>query len=461
MTRQTKPRSNRVGKIIFRLMAPAAATVLFTAFDARADGNWPAFRGPGASGNGDGSNPPAVWDVETGRNIKWRTPIPGLGHSSPIVWGERVYVTSAVSDNPEPTLRIGLYGESPEHPEDIVHDYNLYCLDSKTGKLLWTRTATRGVPKVKRHVKSSHATCTPATDGRHVLAFFGSEGLYCFDMEGELRWKKDFGLLDAGAFDAPQYQWGFGSSPTICEDRVIVQCDANNTSFIAALNIETGEELWRTARGDVPTWSTPTIVRHGDRVSAVVNGWKRIAGYDVRTGAELWRMSGGGDIPVPTPVFAHGLIFITNAHGGSSPIYAIKAGATGDISLQAGDSANDFIAWSEPRKGAYIPTPLVYGEYLHINNDRGILTCYNAQTGEQAYRVRLAEQNEAYSASPVAADGRLYFTAEPGVIHVVKAGPIFEKLETNEIGEPCLATPAITAGMLIVRTSKHVWGIAE
>ena len=424
-------------------------------------GDWPCFRGPDASGNGDGSNPPVVWDAESGKNVKWKTPIPGLGHSSPIVWGERVYVTSAVSANSEPTLRIGLYGESPEHPEAVVHDFNVYCVDKNTGAILWTQTATSGVPKVKRHLKSSHATCTSATDGKHLIAFFGSEGLYCFDMDGKLLWQRDLGLLDAGALDAPEIQWGFGSSPTICDDRVIVLCDANNTSFIAALNVDTGAEIWRTPRDEVPTWGTPTIVRQGGRTQAVVNGWKHIGGYDIANGTEIWRMTGGGDIPVPTPIYAHGLIFITNAHGGGAPIYAIRTDATGDISLKQGERSNSFIPWSEPRKGDYIPTPIVYGDHLYINNDRGILTCYDAKTGTQAYRVRLTGGAEAYSASPVAADGRLYFTMEYGEIHVVKAGPEYKLLSTNKIGEPCLATPAIAKDMLIVRSSKHLFGLTE
>ena len=438
----------------------AAAGLVLSAAVAAGPSDWPSFRGPRASGIADGHNPPTAWDGEQGTNVKWKTPIPGLAHASPIVWGDRVYVTSAVSSDPDPYLRVGMYGESPDHPEKIVHNFNLYCLDRSTGKIIWQQTAHSGIPQVKRHIKGTHANSTPATDGKHLVAFFGSEGLYCYDMDGKLLWKQDLGYLDSGALDAPEIQWGFGSSPTICQNKVIVLCDVNNQSFIAAFNIDTGKEIWRTLRDDVPGWGTPTVVEHGGRTQVIVNGWHRIAGYDVNTGAELWWMRGGGDIPVPTPIVAHGLVFITNAHGRMSPIYAIRLDAEGDISLEDGQTSNEYVVWSRPRRGAYIPTPIVYGDHLYIGNDVGILTCYDAKTGEQVYRQRIAGRRDAYSASPVAADGRLYFTTEEGHIHVLKAGAEFELLASNSMGGVCLATPAISNQMMIVRTSKHLYGIA-
>ncbi|MBU0617924.1 MAG: PQQ-binding-like beta-propeller repeat protein, partial [Planctomycetes bacterium] len=439
----------------------AAVCVLLLSAEAVAGpSHWPSFRGPRASGIGDGHNPPTAWDAKQNINIKWKTRIPGLAHSSPIVWGDRVYVTSAVSSDPDPYLRVGLYGESPDHPEEIVHQFNFHCLDKNTGKIIWEQTARSGIPQVKRHIKGTHANSTPATDGKHVVAFFGSEGLYCYDMDGKLLWKQDLGYLDAGAFDAPEIQWGFGSSPTIYKNMVIVLCDVNNQSFIAAFDIDTGKELWRSLRDEVPGWGTPTVVESGGRTQVIVNGWQHIGGYDVNTGEELWWMQGGGDIPVPTPVVAHGLVFITNAHGPMSPIYAIRLDAEGDISLDDGETSNEYVVWSRPRRGAYIPTPIVYGDYLYVGNDVGILTCYEAKTGEQVYRERIAGRRDSYSASAVAGDGRLYFTAEGGDIHVVKAGPEYELLATNSMDNPCLATPAVSDGMLIVRTSKHLYGIA-
>lgn len=434
----------------------------FVATTRAASPHWPQFRGPRATGVADGHNPPTTWDATSGTNIKWKTPIPGLAHSSPIVWGDRVFVTSAVSSDPEPYLRVGLYGESPDHPEKVVHEFRIFALDKKSGRIIWNKTAHSGIPQVKRHIKSSHANPTPATDGKHVVAFFGSEGLYCFDMDGNLLWKKDLGYLDAGAFDYPEVQWAFGSSPTIYDDRVIVQCDVNNQSFLAAFAIDDGKELWRTPRDVSACWGTPTVHKSAERTQVIVNGYKYMGGYDLVTGKELWRLSGGGDVPVPTPYVAHDLIFLTNAHGRARPVYAIRPNARGDISLKGGKTSNGFIAWSLEKRGSYIPTTIVYGDYLYVGDDRGILSCYKAKTGEKVYRQRLAgKRGGAYSASAVAADGKLYFTSEDGEIHVVKAGPEYALLATNPMDEVCLATPAISDGMIFVRTSRHLFGIGK
>ena len=423
--------------------------------------NWPSFRGPRAAGVADGESPPSTWDDAEGVNIRWKTPIPGLGHSCPVIWGDRVLVTTAVSTTDEQKLKPGLYGDVEPVDEPGVHQWRVYCLDKHSGKVLWERTAHKGVPKIKRHPKSTHANATPATDGEHVVAMFGSAGLYCYGMSGDLRWKKDLGTLDSGWYVAPEAQWGYGSSPIIHENKVIVQCDVQKDSFIAAFDIKDGRELWRTPRDDVPTWATPTVHVSGGRSQVVVNGFRHIGGYDAATGEELWRLRGGGDIPVPTPVVAHGLVFITNSHGTLTPIYAIRLEARGDISLKAGERANEFVAWSKPKRGAYMPTPIVYGDYLYVVNDIGILSCYAAKTGEQVYRKRIAGQRGAYTASPVAAGGKLYFTSEDGDIHVVKAGPECEHLATNRMEGICLATPAISDQMLFVRTSKYLYAIGD
>ena len=439
----------------------SAMTIALATTVAASPPNWPSFRGPQATGVMDGQPAPSTWNVETGVNVKWKTPIPGLAHASPIVWGNRVFVVSAVSSDPDPYLRVGMYGESPDHPEDIVHDYRVYCLDKTSGKIIWESTAHSGKPQVKRHIKSTHANATPATDGRHVVAFFGSEGLYCYDVNGKLLWKKDLGYLDAGAFNAPEIQWGFGSSPIIHENQVIVQCDVNNQSFIAAFDVATGKENWRTLRDAFPCWGTPTVHASGGRTQVIVNGYRYMGGYDAMTGKELWRLSGGGDVPAPTPYVAHDLIFITNAHGPMRPIYAIRLNATGDISLKRGQQSNEFFAWCRPNRGSYIPTSIVYGDYLYVGDDRGILSCYEAKTGEKVYRKRLGGGLSAYSASPVASDGKLYFTSEDGDIDVVKAGPEYELLASNSMGEVCLATPAVCDGMIFVRARYHLFGIGE
>lgn len=422
------------------------------------DGNWPSFRGPDARGIAT-TAVPTTWNVETGENIRWKTSVPGLGHSSPVIWGDRIFLTSAISGDADPYLKVGLYGDIAPVTDTTAHKWMVYCFDKKSGKLLWERLAHEGVPAIKRHTKSTHANSTPATDGKHLVVFLGSEGLYCYDLDGKLLWQKDFGVLDSGFFMVPQAQWGFASSPIIHNGTVIIQCDVQENSFVAALRVSDGTELWRTPRQEVPTWSTPAVHTSNGRTQVIVNGWKHIGGYDFATGQELWKLTGGGDIPVPTPIVAHDLIFITNAHGRYSPIYAIQTDASGDISLAEGATSNDAIAWSIERGGAYMQTPLVYGDYLYNCRDNGVLSCYDAKSGERLYQERLGGGRTGITASAVAADGKLYYTGEFGDVFVVKAGPEFELLAENSMGEVCMATPAISGGVLYVRTQKHLVAI--
>ncbi|MDX1934420.1 MAG: PQQ-binding-like beta-propeller repeat protein [Capsulimonadales bacterium] len=427
--------------------------------EAQPGDHWPSFRGANASGVADGTPVASAWDVEAGRNVQWKTAIPGLGHSSPIVWGDRLFVTTAISGAAKPELKVGLYGDIAPVEDDTSHEFRVYCLNKKTGKILWQRTAYRGVPRVKRHTKATHANSTMATDGKNVLAFFGSEGLYCYDMDGNLRWKKSLGVLDSGFFMVPDAQWGFASSPIPVDGKALVQCDIQKNGFVAAFDLKDGRELWRTPRKDVPTWSTPSIVEVGGRKQMIVNGWKHIGAYDVATGKEVWRLTGGGDIPVPTPLVAEGLIFITNAHGRLSPLYAIRPTAKGDITLTGDATSNTHIAWSIPRGGAYMQTPLAYRGYLYSCRDNGVLTCFEAKTGKQVYQERLGTGRTGFTASPVAADGKLFFTSEEGDVYVVKAGPAFEVIGVNPMGEVCMATPAISAGVLFWRTQGHLVAI--
>jgi len=422
--------------------------------------NWPSFRGQFAQGIAENYPTPVSWDVEDPKNIKWKTPIPGLAHSSPIIWEDRVFVTTAISGKEDPELKLGLYGSIKPVDDNSIHQWKVYCLDKNSGKILWEKTAHKGIPKVKRHPKGTHANSTPATDGKYVVAFFGSEGLYCYDMNGKLIWKKDFGLLDSAFFTVPSAQWGFASSPIIHEGIVVVQCDALNTAFLAALDIKTGKEIWRTPREDVPTWSTPTVHTGDGKTQIIVNGFKHIGGYDFKTGKELWKISEGGDIPVPTPVVAHGLVFINSAHGRLSPIYAIKLDSQGDISLRDKKTSNESIVWSVRRGGAYMQTPLIYGDYLYNLQLNGALSCFRAKTGELIYREQLGKMT-AFSASGVAADGKLYFSSEEGGIFVVKAGPEFENLATNSMKDECMATPAISEGMLFFRTHHYLVAVSD
>jgi outer membrane protein assembly factor BamB len=345
--------------------------------------------------------------------------------------------------------------------ETSVFCWKVYCLDRKTGRILWERTAHTGVPKIRRHPKSTHANPTPATDGKRVVAFFGSEGLYCYDFDGKLLWSKDLGVLESGYYVVPSATWGTGSSPVIYEDAVYLQCDVLKDPFIAAFSLQDGKELWRTPRNDVPTWSTPTIYKSADRLLLIANGFREAAGYDAKTGKRLWNLSGGGDIPVPTPVVGNDLIFLTSAHGQMAPIFAIRLTAAGDISLKGLVRVNEHIAWSEARAGSYMQTPLVYGDYLYICIDNGVLSCYEAKTGKRRYQARMGTGGTGFTASGVAADGKLYYTSEEGDVYVVQAGPKFELLATNSLGEVCMATPAISEGALYFRTKGHVVAIGE
>jgi outer membrane protein assembly factor BamB len=422
---------------------------------------WPSFRGWFASGIAEGYGTPVQWDVASSQNVEWKTPIPGLGHSSPIVFGDRIFITTAISQDEKPVLKVGLYGDIAPVDETAAYSWKIYCLDRKTGRIIWDRTAHTGVPKIKRHPKSTHANPTPTTNGQHIVAFFGSEGLYCYDIDGKLLWSKDLGVLDSGYYVVPSAQWGTGSSPVIYEDAVYLQCDVLKNSFVAAFSLEDGKEIWRTPRNDVPTWSTPTIHKSGDRVYLIVNGYKEAAGYDAKTGMRLWNLSGGGDIPVPSPVVANDLIFLTSAHGQMSPIYAIRLTAVGDITLKGLVRINQHIAWSEARGGAYMQTPLVYGDHLYICQDNGVLSCYEANTGKRMYQTRMGTGATGFTASGVAADGKLYYTSEEGDVHVVKPGPQFQLLATNSLGEVCMATPAISEGVLYFRTRTNLVAIRE
>lgn len=420
--------------------------------------DWPSFRGPRASGVAPAGAAPATWDVPGSKNVLWKTPLPGLSHSSPIVWRGRVFVATAISGKENPELRVGLYGDVDPVDDQTVHRWKVLCLDGATGRVLWERTAHEGVPKVKRHTKATHANSTMAADGKRVVACFGSEGLYAYDPDGKLLWKKDLGVLDSGWFASPAAQWGFASSPVLHEDMILLQCDVQKNSFIAAFHAEDGREIWRTPRDEVPTWGTPTV--HGTQV--IVNGFKHIGGYDLKTGREIWRMKGGGDIPVPTPVVAHDLVFIASAHGAMAPLYAVRTGATGDITLEGNATSNAGVAWSEPRNGAYMQTPLVWGDLLYSCRDTGVLTCYEARTGRRIYQERLGSGGRmGFTASPVAADGKIYFTRERGEVDVVKAGPQFKLLATNPLGENCLATPAVSGGVLLFRTQGHLVAVSE
>jgi outer membrane protein assembly factor BamB len=414
---------------------------------------WPGFRGPWACGYINNAKPPTNWNVDSTKNIKWKTAIPGLGHSCPVIWDNYLFVTTACSEKQDESLKVGLYGDIDMADDSGVLEFKVYCLDKNTGKVIWEKVAHKGIPKSKRHTKSSQANCTPSTDGKHLVVLFGSEGLYCYDLKGNLLWSKDLGIMNPGPYNEQGVEWGQASSPIIFKNYIIIQCDKSVDSYLAAFNIEDGKEVWRTKRDEVSTWGTPAIYSKDGKTQVIVNGFKHMGGYEFETGKEIWKMSGGGDAPSTTPVVAHDLIFINNAHGKFSPIYAIKPGATGDITLAADSTKNKYIAWSIRRGGAYLQTPLIYGDYLYNLQINGQLTCFNAKTGDLKYKESL---NEAFSASGIAADGKVYFTSEQGNVYVIQVGPEYKLLAKNVMSDICMASPAISGNTLFFRTQHYV-----
>jgi len=445
----------------FAALGPAVLSASIALAGETGPGSWPSFRGERGSGLAAGPAPPIQWDGVKPVNVRWKAAVPGLAHSSPIVWGDRVFLTTAVPREGEPYLRTGLYGDVDSVEGEPPQAWRVLALDRRTGAVLWERTAHEGPPKARRHMKATHANSTPATDGKRLVALFGSEGLYCYDLHGKLLWKRDLGVLDAGWFFNSAYAWGFGSSPIIHGDLVIVQADVDGGSFLAALSLNDGREVWRTSREEIPSWGTPTIVPAGDGVELVTNGSRYLRGYHPATGAELWKVANKSEITVATPVYADGLVFISNGYRPVPSLHAIRPGGRGDLSLKEGEARNDRVAWYLDRGGTYLPTPIVVGEHLYTLANQGVLTCYRAATGEKMYQERLGGKGGSFSASPVAAGDRIYLPSEEGDVFVVKAGAKYELLATNPMGEVMIATPAIADGTLFVRTRGHLVAIAE
>ncbi|HJS74957.1 MAG TPA: PQQ-binding-like beta-propeller repeat protein [Vicinamibacteria bacterium] len=423
---------------------------------------WPSFRGPNGSGIADSQRLPLEWDSAAKKNVRFATPVEGFSVSSPIIWGNRIFVLSAVSGASDRTFRTGLYGDVTPVDDVSEHRWLLYALDTKDGRVVWERELDRRVPGTKRHSKSSQANATPVTDGKRIATVLGSTGfLYCHDMEGNLLWKKEIGVLNSGWFYDPDYQWGHSSSPILYDGRVIVQADVHGSSFIAAYDLENGNEVWRTAReGEIPTFATPTIFRGPTGDELVTNG-TRIRGYDPKTGALLWHLGPNSEIPVGSPVVTADLIYVTAGYPPVKPIYAIRPGSRGDLALADGVEKSEALAWSKSRGGTYIPSPLVYRGYFYTNENNGLLVCYDAATGELVYRARIGGTGGSYAASPIAADGRLYFTTEEGETFVVEAGPEYRLLAKNRVEGVVLSTPAAADGLLVIRTLERVYGIAN
>jgi outer membrane protein assembly factor BamB len=335
------------------------------------------------------------------------------------------------------------------------------AFDKQSGKILWERVAYEGEPVDKRHIKSTYASATPATDGRIVVASFGSQGVHAYDVNGNFLWKVDLSRLNLGAYDIPTFEWGPASSPIIWNGLVILQCDTQADSFLLALNAETGETVWKTDRHELPSWGTPTVAATPAGPELVTNAANFIRGYDPRTGKELWRLGGSSKITAPTPVFGDGLLVVASGRGPERPIFVLRPGAQGDLTLAEGKTTSDAIVWSRTARGPYMPTPLIYDGLLYVLNNNGVLDAYQLRSGEEIYRQRLPQIGSGYSASPVAADGKIYLSNEDGEMLVVAAGKEFRHIATNSIGELLMATPALSEGIMYVRTSASLLAIGR
>jgi outer membrane protein assembly factor BamB len=436
------------------------ALVCFLAsHEARAD--WPQFRGPGASGVNTTKPLPTHWDVASGTNIAWQTPLPGLSHASPITSGDRIFIATSVGPN-DSQLKVGLYGSIDPVEESDPQTWRLLSVDAKTGRILWNIALNAAVPKVKRHPKATHCNSTPATDGTNIVAIFSSEGLFCVNAkDGKLRWRKSLGPMDSGYFESPSSQWGFASSPVIHAGKVIVQCDVQTNSFLAAFDIRDGRELWRTPRADVPGWSTPAIIEAAGRKQIALNGWHHSGGYDFTTGKELWRLKGGGDIPVPTPILANDLIYLTSGHGKLRPMRAIRTDTNGDITAATPEGTNNGIAWVHPRQGNYMQTPIAVGGKIFACTDWGVLTCFDGKTGKIHFSERISDGKQGFTASPVSDGRHLYFPSETGNVIVMPVSETFSTLATNSMRDVCMASPAIHDGKLLFRTQTKLIAVGR
>jgi outer membrane protein assembly factor BamB len=415
----------------------------------QANDTWPSFRGPSGSGVAASATPPLTWNVTTSANVAWRTPIPGLGHSSPIVWGNRIFLTTAISrDASSQTLALGENGGIDPVNDQAPHEWRVLALDRDSGKVVWTQNVHQGRPRVKRHPKASHASATPVTDGRVLVAMLGSEGLFAFDLNGKELWRRDFGPLAVGLADDPSYEWGPASSPVIYEDMVIVQNDRYTDSFLIALDLQTGKELWRSSRQERPSWTTPLVHVHDGQATLVVVSPLYIRGHDLRTGRELWRIADpDGQVKVSTPVAAGDLAIATGGWpSAAKPI----------VAMRARDGA---VMWRHERGSPYTTTPIVYEGLVYVLTDNGILSAYDVASGTRVYQTRLSPRAGSFSASPVAAAGRLYFASEDGQVVVIRAGRKFEVLATNEMNDVCMATPALSDDLMLVRTKSHLYAL--
>jgi outer membrane protein assembly factor BamB len=439
-------RTNGWTVLVLSICTASAAPLL-------ADPHWSQWRGPDGQGVSHQSGVPLEWGES--QNVAWKTAIPGRGHSSPIVWGEKIFLTTAVEGDVVAGAKPVKHFESGQefvHPDGVGADHKqtlqVLALDAKTGQILWERTAWEGSPYDTRHRRGSYASPTPVTDGERVYAYFGAEGLYAYDFAGNLAWKWwPGGIATFGV--------GVGTSPVFYKDVVILQCDEDEgkASFIVALNKVTGKEVWRASRKVQLSWATPVLVRAGSRDELVTVGTEYVIAYDPATGAELWRVKGLESNAVPSPVVV-GDIVVVSAGYPNKIAMAVRAGGSGDVT----DSR---VLWRYAKGTAYVPSPIAVDGLVYLMTDKGLLTCLDAATGEVKYEGGRPPGASSYMASPVVVGGRILLMSMDGDTHVIKAGSAYEVLRTNSLGEPIAASAAVAPGRIYIRGEHHLFAIGS
>ena len=436
-------------------MVRSIACLLILAFPVFAQdrlSNWPQWRGPNSDGLAPQSDPPVEWS-ET-RNVRWKVEIPGSGSATPVVWGDRMVVLTAIDTGkkapggdqvPEPPKQgLGMSVASP----GTFHQYEVICLDRMTGKTLWRRTAVEAMPHEGVHNTNGYASGSPATDGKIVIASFGSRGIFCYDLEGTLKWKKDLGLMKV------KVGFGEGISPVLHGNRVVVNWDHEAGSFIVALDAATGEEKWRQTRDEGTTWTTPLVVEHEGVTQVVVNGTKKVRSYDLATGKLIWECGGQTMNVIPTPFAFEGKVYCMSGYRGNA-IYAIKLNSKDDVTSNA-----EQIAWKRTDAGPYVASPvLLDGLIYHTKERQGILYCVDARTGEVKFGPERLPQMDTVYASLLGAGGKVYVSSREGTTVVLKAGPKVEVLATNKLPEPIDASPVAVGKQLYLRGARHLWCI--
>jgi outer membrane protein assembly factor BamB len=442
-----------------RIAATFAALFCFTGLSQSAapagDEHWAQWRGPDGLGISSGTTYPQEWSKD--KNVAWKTPIAGRGHSSPIVWGNRIFLTTSIEGGKAPEGHA-----APVHPgfdlkpgylhpdsvgADRLYSLKVLAIDGNSGKTLWDRTVYDGVMYDNRHRKNTYASSTMATDGKAVYAFFESAGLYAFDLNGTLLWKRSLGgIAKAGM--------GPGTSPVIFEDLLILQCDQEmgEGSFIVALDRKDGREVWRQARTTRRSWATPLIVRTPSRAEMIAAGAEVVVSYDPRTGRELWRANGTESHPIPSAVAGGGLVFLS-AGSSAKRAMAIRLGGDGNLT----DSAA--VVWRYRKGAAYVPSPILRGSYLYLMSDSGLMTCLEAANGKVMYEGGRPPVPATFTASLVSYGDVLLATSEEGDTFVIKAGPTHEVLRTNSIGEPVYASLALAGDSIYIRGAQHLFAI--